>query len=319
MVSYFALDATGEVTNFQKEISNMMHGFGDNPNPNAATVVLVEFIVHQQLKTMIQEAFQCSVLRGSKVITNFDIIYQMRKNVLKLRRLYEYQIKLDMIDKKCQLTIPTTPNDHNNPLISGIILEDGSDPTFKKRRTHIDCIREIDEFDEVSSIKYDTIDHLRKVRAAKITESMTFEKYEAYHKARCASFRSAYGLGKGFVKLERWINPTKEFKLMNSALEVLCFVAYEIVAELVDAVFLIRQDAKKKTGDPFSKFEGGHFCNPVSLSNAVYIKSGYEGVPAITVAEVREVLRRYFCPKIGMNGLFYRNMGMDLPIRFISH
>lgn len=319
MVSYFALDATGEVTNFQKEISNMMHGFGDNPNPNAATVVLVEFIVHQQLKTMIQEAFQCSVLRGSKAITNFDIIYQMRKNVLKLRRLYEYQLKLDMIEKKCQLAIPTSANEHNNALISGIILEDGSDPAVKKRRTHIDCIREIDEFDEVSAIKYDTIDHLRKVRAAKITESMTFEKYEAYHKARCSSFRSSYGLGKGYVKLERWINPTKEFKLVNSALEVLCFVAYEIVAELVDAVFLIRQDAKKKAGDPFSKFEGGHFCNPVSLSNAVYIKSGYEGVPAITVAEVREVLRRYFCPTIGMNGLFYRNMGMDLPIRFMSH
>lgn len=318
MVSYFALDATGEVTNFQKEISNMMHGFGDNPNPNAATVVLVEFIVHQQLKTMIQEAFQYSILRGSKFITNFDLIYQMRKNILKLRRLYDYQIKLDMIDKKCSLNVSSS-NEHNNPLISGIILEDGSDPTVKKRRTHIDCIKEIDEWDEVSSIKFDAIDHLRKVRAAKITESMSFEKYEAYHKARCASFRSGYGLGKGFVKLERWINPTKEFKLSNSALEILCFIAYETVAEIVDGVFLVRQDGKKRSGDPFSKFEGGYFCNPVSLNNAVYIKSGYEGVPAITVAEVREVLRRYFAPKTGMNGLFYRNMGMDLPIRFLSY
>lgn len=319
MVSYFALDATGEVTNFQKEISNMMHGFGDNPNPNAATVVLVEFIVHQQLKTMIQEAYQCSILRGSKSITNYDIIYQMRKNILKLRRLYEYQLKLDMIDKKCQLNISPASNDITSPILSGIIMDEGADPTVKRRRTHIDCIKEIDEFDEVSSIKYDAIDFLRKVRAAKITESMTFEKYEAYHKARCASFRTGYGLGKGFVKLERWVNPTKEFKLTNSALEVLCFVAYEIVAEIVDGVFLIRQDANKKSGDPFSKYEGGHFCNPVSLSNAVYIKSGYEGVSAITVAEVREVLRRYFCPRMGMNGLFYRNMGMDLPIRFISH
>ncbi|KAM3963846.1 transcription initiation protein SPT3 homolog [Aphomia sociella] len=313
MVSYFTIDATGEVTNFQKEISNMMHGFGDNPNPNAATVVLVESVVLQQLRSILQEANNHSNLRGAKAITNYDIIYLMRKNLLKLKRLHDYQIKLDHIDKS-RGTI-TAPAEN---LLPNIILEDEKDPTIKKKRTHIDIIKELDEYDEVSQIKFDVIDYLRKVRAAKITESMSFEKYEAYHKARCSSFRSGYGLCKGFVKLERWINPTKEMKITLPALEVLCFIAYETVAEIVDAVFLIRQDAKKKNGDPFSKFEGGHFCNPISLNNAVYIKSGYEGVPAITVAEVREVLRRYFNPRTGMNGLFYRNMCLDLPVRFLA-
>lgn len=313
MANYFTMEGT-ESTNFQKEISNMMHGFGDNPNPNAATVVLVESIVQQQLKFMIQEAHQLCNLRCGKWITNYDIIYLMRKNIVKLKRLHDYQLKLDQIDKKCILNIASPAES----LITGIILEDEKDPTIKKRRTHIDYIREFDEADEVGQIKFDAIDYLRKVRAAKITESMTFDKYEAYHKARCASFRSGYGIGKGFAKLERWLNPMKEFKLSQPALEVLCFIAYETVAEIVDAVFLVRQDTKKKSGDPFSKFEGGYFCNPVSLHNAVYIKSGYEGVPAITVAEVREVLRRYYTPKVGMNGLFYRNMSLDLPIRYIA-
>ncbi|XP_013189580.2 transcription initiation protein SPT3 homolog [Amyelois transitella] len=315
MVSYFTIDAIGEVTNFQKEISNMMHGFGDNPNPNAATVVLVENIVLQQLRLILQEALNNSNMRGGKAISNYDIIYLMRKNPMKLKRLHDYQIKLDQIDKN-RSSVSGVPTSEN--LISNIIMEDEKDPTIKKRRTHIDVIREIDEFSEVSQFKFDVIDYLRKVRAAKITESMSFEKYEAYHKARCSSFRSSYGLGKGFVKLERWINPNKELKITLMALEILCFIAYETVAELVDAVFLTRQDAKKKNGDPYSKFEGGHFCNPVSLNNAVYIKSGYEGVPAITVAEVREVLRRYFSPRVGMNGLFYRNMCQDLPVRFIA-
>lgn len=314
MVSYFTIDTVGEDTNFQKEISNMMHGFGDNPNPNAATVVLVENIVLQQLRSMLQEALHCSILRGGKAITNYDIIYLMRKNKIKLKRLHDYQIKLDHIDKSRQVTV-TTPTE---PIMTGMLLEEEKDPSIKKRRTHIDVIKELDEADEVSQIKFDAIDYLRKVRAAKITESMSFEKYEAYHKARCSSFRSGYGMGKGFLKLERWINPNKELKITLSALEVLCFLAYETVAELVDGVFLIRQDAKKKYGDPLGKFEGGHFCNPVSLNNAVYIKSGYEGVSAITVAEIREVLRRYFNPQTGMNGLFYRNMRMDLPARFIT-
>ncbi|CAH0713640.1 unnamed protein product, partial [Brenthis ino] len=314
MVSYFTFDITGEGTNFQKEISNMMHGFGDNPNPNAATIVLVENIVLQQLRWMLQEAFNYSIMRGAKSITNYDIIYLIRKNPVKLKRLHDYQIKLDRIDKNRQSTIGTP----TETILPGIILDDDKDITMKKKRTHIDIIKEIDETDEVSQIKFDAIDYLRKVRAAKITESMSFEKYEAYHKARCVSFRSGYGLSKGFIKLEKWINPNKELKISQQALEVLCFLAYETVAEIVDAVFLIRQDSKKKSGDPFSKFEGGHFCNPQSLNNSVYIKTGYEGVPAITVAEVREVLRRYFKPTIGMNGLFYRNMCMDLPIRFIA-
>lgn len=311
MVSYFTIDGTDEVTNFQKEISNMMHGFGDNPNPNAATVVLVESVVLQQLRSMLQEASNHSNMRGGKSITNYDIIYLLRKNKLKMKRLHDYQVKLDQIEKSRQ--VATTES-----IMPGIILDDEKDPSIKKRRTHIDIIKEFDETDEVCQIKFDAIDYLRKVRAAKITESMSFEKYEAYHKARCSSFRSGYGLGKGFVKLEKWLNPTKTLKISLSALEVLCFLAYETVAEIVDAVFFIRQDARKKNGDPFSKFEGGHFCNPVSLNNAVYIKSGYEGVPAITVAEVREVLRRYFNPKVGMNGLFYRNMSLDLPVRFIA-
>ncbi|CAH2236177.1 transcription initiation protein SPT3 homolog [Pararge aegeria] len=311
MVSYFTIDATGENTNFQKEISNMMHGFGDNPNPNAATVVLVEHIVLQQLRSILQEALNYSTLRGAKVISNYDIIYLMRKNTVKLKRLHNYQIKMDHIDITRNPTAvnPTT-------ILTGIILDD--DKEGKKKRTHIDIIKDLDETDEVSLVTFDTIDYLRKVRASKITEAMTFEKYEAYHKARCSSFRSGYGLSKGFVKLECWINPTKELNISSLALEVLCFLAYETVAEIVDGVFLIRQDSKKKSGDPFSKFEGGYFCNPQSLSNAVYIKSGYEGVPAITVAEVREVLRRYFTPTTGLNGLFYRNMSNDLPVRYIA-
>lgn len=306
MVSYFGNDAI-ESTNFQKEISKMMHGFGDNPNPNAATVVLVENIVLQQLRSMLQEAQEYSTMRGAKSISNYDIIFLMRKNNLKLKRLHDYQIKLDQIDKNVGA--------QGDP-ITGII--DDKKDVIKKRRTHIEVIQDLDETDEVSQITFDSIDFLRKVRASKITESMPFDKYEAYFKARCVSFRAGSALCKGFAKLEKWINPTKELKISTPALEVLCFLAYETVAEIVDGVFLVRQDSKKKSGDPFSKFEGGYFCNPLCLSTSVYIKAGYEGVPAITVAEVREALRRYFAPQSGMNGLFHRNMSMDLPVRYIA-
>lgn len=310
MASYYSFDSSGEKVHFQKEISNMLHGFGDNPNPNAATVVLVENIVLQQMRSMVQEAFNNSQFRGSNIITNFDIIYLMRKNKLKLKRLHDYQIKLNLATKQAAI---------NSNIMPEIHLEDEKDPTLKGKQSHIDVIKELDETDEVGQIKFDVIDYLRKVRAAKISEAISYEKYEAYHKARCMSFRTSVGnWRRNYSKFEWWINPNKDINIAMSAIEVLSFLAYETVAEIVDAVFLIRQDAKKKNGDPFSKFEGGYFCNPVSLSNAVYIKSGFEGVPAITVSEVREVLRRYFSPCVGMNGLFSRNMSLDLPVKFIA-
>lgn len=314
MVSYFNLEPTNETTNFQKEITLMMHGFGDNPNPNAATVLLVENIVLHQLRSLVQEALAISINRESKLIKNFDIIFIMRRNPYKLKRLHDYQSKLELISQR-QEEIGAT----NNPAELLNLLEDEKDPNLKNKRTHIFVIEQLDETNEVGDIKFDVADYLRKVRAAKITETMSFDKYQAYHKARCSSFRSRFvSVHRNYGKLEVWVNPNKEVKLTVSALEVLCFVAYETVAEIVDAVFLVRQDAKQRPNDPFSKFEGGHFCNPSGLANAVYIKSGYEGVPAITVAEVREVLRRYFAPNSGMNGLFCRNMSLDLPNKYIA-
>lgn len=309
MESYFSTD-TGDSANFQKEISNMMHGFGDNPNPNPATVVLVESIVLQQLRSVLQEALKISEIRGKKTITNYEIIFLMRKNIMKLKQLQDYQLSLENIDKKTS-SMGLTEEEL-------LYLDDESNPKLRQRRTHIEIIEDLDELDEVEHIKVNTVSQIRKLRASKLSEQLPLDKYEAYHKARCASFRSNATFNKGFSKLEKWVNPNKDLRLTILALEVLGFIAYETVAEIVDSVYLIRQDAKKKPGDPFSKFEGGFFCNPGALQNAVYVKSGYEGFTAITVAEVREVVRRYFMPGGGMDGLFSRNMSQDIPIRFIA-
>lgn len=307
MASYFSAD-TSESLNFQKEISNMMHGFGDNPNPNPATVVLVENIVLQQLRSVLQEALRISEIRGKKNISNYEIIFLMRKNIMKLKQLENYQVSLDNVDKTS--TMGLTDDEL-------LYLDDETTPKLRQKRNHIEIIEHFDELDEVKHIKVNTVAVNRKRRASRLSEQLPLDKYEAYHKARCSSFRSNTTF-KGFVKLEKWINPNKELKLTVLALEVLAFIAYETVAEIVDGVYLIRQDAKKKPGDPFSKFDGGYFCNPGALQNAVYVKSGYEGFPAITVAEVREVVRRYFMPGGGMNGLFSRHMSQDIPIRFIA-
>lgn len=292
----------------------MMHGFGDNPNPNPATVVLVENIVLQQLRSILQEALKISEIRGRKNISNYEIIFLMRKNIMKLKQLQDYQISLETIDQRTSHINVTD----EEVLYVDRVEEENNTKQLKQRRNHIEIIQHLDELDEVKHIKLNTVAMTRKLRASRLSEQLPLGKYEAYHKARRASFRSNSSFNKAFAKLEKWVNPNKELKVTILALEVLGFIAYETVAEIVDSVYLIRQDAHKKPNDPFSKFDGGFFCNPGSLQNAVYLKSGYEGLPAITVAEVREIIRRYFMPGGGMNGLFSRNMSQDIPVRFIA-
>lgn len=300
--------------NFQKEITNMLHGFGDNPNPNAATVFMVENIVLGQLRAMIQQAIPTMSTRGNQLImTNADIIFLMRKNTVKLKRLCDYQKRLDFVNKQVSSSSGET-------IMPNMGTEDDADLPFKKKRSTREFVLEFDEPNDVAYVGFDAIDYLRKVRAAKISEALSYEKYLAYHKARCASFKTCLSgpSMKNLSKLEMWINPDNELKITQSALEILAFLAYETVAEIVDGVFFIRQDAKRRIGDPFSKLDGGYFCNPMSLSNAVYIKTGFEGVPPITVVEVREVLRRHYCSNIGMNGLYSRNTPHNVKTLFIA-
>lgn len=301
MASFIAFADAGS-TNFQKEISDMMHGFGDNPNPNPSTVVLVENIVLQQLRSLLYQAYLVAETRGSNSITNYEVIFIMRRNIPKLKQLHDYQLSLDALDKG--LTNASFSEDE-------LILEFESKSKPRQRRNHIQIIEELDEVNEIKHMKVNPLLEERKLRVVKIAERIPPEMYEAFHKARCSSFRSGASHKKTYAKLEQWINPQKELQITNLAMEIVGFIAYETVFELVDSVFKVRQDVSKKHDKLLSKLDG-------ASQNAGYMKSGLAGCPPITEAEVREVVRRYFMPGGGMNGLFSRNMSQELPVRFIA-
>ncbi|KOB74523.1 Transcription initiation protein SPT3-like protein [Operophtera brumata] len=289
-------------TNFQKEISDMMHGFGDNPNPNPSTVVLVERIVLRQMRSLLYQAYLVAEARGSSTITNYEVIFVMRRNMLKLKQLCDYQLSLDALDKGIMNASFTEDE---------LILELESKSKPRQRRNHIQIIEELDEINEIKHIKVNPLLEERKLRAVKLAETIPLEMYEAFHKAKCSSFRSGASQKKTYAKLEQWVNPQKELQITNLAMEVVGFIAYETVFELVDSVFKVRQDAGKNHDKLLSKLNG-------ASQNIVHMKPGLAGCSPITEAEIREVVRRYFMPGGGMNGLFSRNMSQELPVRFIA-
>lgn len=289
-----ASNLSSNSTNFQSEISKMMYGFGDSPNPNPETVLLIESIVLQQLRSLLKEAYQVSVERGKKNISNYELIYLMyiNRNVLKMKRLHDYQLAQDEIEEINEFVLP---EEFITDEEGDIVIETACSAKWGKR-THIDVIQELDKKGEVKNINYDYLGHLRKIRAKNLTDAMSSKQYEPFQEARCSSFRTSSASKQRFSKLKEWLNPNEELKITNSALEVLSFVAYETIADIVDAVLLTRRSSSK----------GPHcFSSTLQLNNGVSVQW------AISVMEVHQALTDYFTPRVWLNGLFYKKMGLE--------
>lgn len=72
------------------EIQLMMHGCGDCAKPLQSTAKVVASIVQQQALNIAWRAEEQAIRRGFKTVTPRDIIFLMRNNPDKLRRLYSY-------------------------------------------------------------------------------------------------------------------------------------------------------------------------------------------------------------------------------------
>lgn len=81
-------------TLFKTDIQEMMFGLGDCPKPLEETAKVIEEIVLEQLNAILHQAEEVSNRRSAKVISPQDLLFLMRKNVLKLQRLISYLCKL---------------------------------------------------------------------------------------------------------------------------------------------------------------------------------------------------------------------------------
>jgi len=128
-------------------------------------------------------------------------------------------------------------------------------------KSHLDDLRNIlDLFDESGEFnKYLDIEFLmdppkmeRMLRADKVNQKISFPKFFAYSKARSISFARKVG------NLAEWVaaNTYSENKMTPCFMDILAFLAYEIVSQMVDLAFVVRRDGistsneMNKLGDP---------------------------------------------------------------------
>ncbi|KAG3289571.1 hypothetical protein H1C71_025866 [Ictidomys tridecemlineatus] len=259
--------STGKAISFAAELQSMMFSLGDARRPLYETAVLVEDVVHTQLINLLaemcppsrasalcadsnpwaslnplQQAAEVSQLRGARVISPEDLLFLMRKDKKKLRRLLKYMFI----------------RDYKSKIVKGIdeddLLEDklsGNSNTNKRQKIAQDFLNSIDQTGELLAMfeddEIDEVKQERMERAERQTRSMDSAQYAEFCESRQLSF------SKKASKFRDWLDcSSMEIKPNVVAMEILAYLAYETVAQLVDLALLVRQDMITKAGDPFS-------------------------------------------------------------------
>ncbi|NXD15198.1 SUPT3 protein, partial [Nothocercus nigrocapillus] len=238
---------------------------GDARRPLHETAVLVEDIVHTQLINLLQQAAEVSQMRGARVISAEDLLFLMRKDKKKLRRLLKYMFF----------------RDYKSKIVKGIeeddLIEDkfNSNNTNKRQKIAQDFLNSIDQTGELLAMfeddEIDDVKQERMERAERQTRTMDSVQYAEFCESRQLSF------SKKASKFRDWLDcSSMEIKPNAVAMEILAYLAYETVAQLVDLALLVKQDMAPKTGDPFSHAISATFIQYHSSTEATGVKTNLD-------------------------------------------
>uniref|UniRef100_A0A5F8GUP8 SPT3 homolog, SAGA and STAGA complex component n=1 Tax=Monodelphis domestica TaxID=13616 RepID=A0A5F8GUP8_MONDO len=285
-----------------KQSSHAGFSLGDARRPLHETAVLVEDIVHTQLINLLQQAAEVSQLRGARVISPEDLLFLMRKDKKKLKRLLKYMFF----------------RDYKSKIVKGIeeddLLEDkfsSSSNVNKRQKVAQDFLHSIDQTGELLAMfeddEIDDVKQERMERAERQTRMMDAAQYAEFCESRQLSF------SKKASKFRDWLDcSSMEVKPNAIAMEILAYLAYETVAQLVDLALLVRQDMAPKAGDPFSHAISATFIQYHASTESTAACGMEAQSDAIQPSHIREAIRRYG-HKIGPVSPFtsaYRRNGM---------
>lgn len=262
------------------DTQQMMFAFGDSRRPNIETAKIVESFVLAQITEIVHETVKASHLRGFKMIQLESIVFLMRGSPLKIQRLIRYLSAKEIAKRATKVS-------------------DGEVEENKKKTLMTRCKEFIESIDDTGTLLaacneqyFDEFYHERLLKNDRITKSMDAKKYEEFCKARVVGFRGSYSV-KFQAALEE-LYGSLDLKVEKIAQEVIAYLAYETLGQLVGMCLVLRRDAIR---DPVSRVTPALAVNTeypsihIPEAGAGDTKAELPGHP-ITPAEVREVIRR---------------------------
>eukprot|EP00092_Neocalanus_flemingeri_P031505 GFUD01034215.1.p1 GENE.GFUD01034215.1~~GFUD01034215.1.p1 ORF type:complete len:309 (+),score=85.82 GFUD01034215.1:43-969(+) len=264
------------------DTQQMMYAFGDARRPNIETAKLIESVVLNQITEIVHQATSVSHKRSSKTLGLESILFLMRHSPLKIQRLVKYLFAKDI-------------SRQTKAAVDGEI--ENISKSSKRCRDFLETIDEGGKLLAACNEEYfDDIYLERLVRNDKVTRNMDEKKYEEFCKARAVGFRGSYSM-KFQASLEEVLNSI-DLKVEKMTQDVLSYLAYETLGQLVEMSLLVRRDT---CGDPVARlvplrsvnieYPSVHLPIPAATPEKPEVTSELSGHP-ITTAEVREVLRR---------------------------
>ncbi|XP_061915300.1 transcription initiation protein SPT3 homolog [Entelurus aequoreus] len=233
-------DRPASKTSFITEIQGMMFTLGDVRRPLHETAALVEDIVHTQLITMLHQASERATLRGSRVIAVEDILFLMRRDKKKMSRLLKY---LQFKDYKSKLLKTLEDEDTQQDSGASGTVAGGNQ---RRQRLAQDYLMWLDHTGELLSLTertdMDPVKQERLERMERHSRAMDQTQYSEFCESRQLSF------AKKAPKFRDWLDCSSlELKPNSVAMEIMSYLAYETVAQIVDLSLLVKQEMVAKT------------------------------------------------------------------------
>lgn len=214
---------------FFQEISDIMRGYGDCEKPLPESVILVEKIVIEQMRSLLVDVVNVAIQRkGRPQPTQKDFEFMMRKYPTKLFRLQKHLKDLDF-KRRYQDMISGRPMTYT---------EDFDDENFE-------------EPEEVPE-RYDEEKVRRLFRADRISLGLNGKQYAAYNEARRTSFhcRNSSTIK---AKLQTLLDPPPRALISGHVYTILGYLVHETIATLVDYALLTRLDSTNRNVHPLDR------------------------------------------------------------------
>lgn len=216
---------------FLQEFSDIMRGYGDCERPLRDSVILVEKIVIQQMRSILNDAINLAIERkGLPEPSQKDFEHLMRKNPVKIFRLQKHIKYLEFRRRY-------------NEMRTGKVTALAED---------LDADKSDEESMAEMAEKYDEEKVRRLFRADRVSLTLNGTQYTQFNESRKVSFhcRNSVHIRD---KLHDLLKPPPEAKISMHVYTILGFLVHETIATIVDYAILTRLNSNNRTVDPFSR------------------------------------------------------------------
>ncbi|KAF4446975.1 hypothetical protein F53441_9446 [Fusarium austroafricanum] len=238
------------IPKYSAEIQQMMFVAGETQDLSVETLTLVEKIIHEQVVHVLTTAKDLATRRGDKLFSAPDILFQVRHEPSRQRRLQKLLLDRAIIKHARK----TTNNDDEGDLIDvaedeveNIAVEEASKKNTKPLTAllpwDVENMFEVQPPGREDDIDLDSEEFRERLHwADEMTKKMTKDEYTRYAECRNASF-----VKRKDKRFREWAgqDATAGLRKSSDTIELIAFLAVEMVQRLTDIALSIQEEDLK--------------------------------------------------------------------------